>query len=330
MASSDAMYRAIVDGVVLADRLRPAHTHWTRLRGLLGTPRLEPGEGLWIKPSNQVHMFGMRYAIDVVFLDDAGRVLRLIHALQPNRISPRVKDATSVLELPAGTLARAGLEEGGTVDISVEAGPRGPRIRFDVVGMLVCNLALALLYGFFAAAHLSKAMATGQWATTMPLVAQEAFLVVLVLARRRSLATSGRPLDWVVAAAGTFLPLFMRPGDVPGPLRWLGQPLQCVGVMAAFLAFASLRRSFGLVAANRGIKTSGLYRLVRHPAYAGHLLGYAGYVLCYPTPRNALIAITTLLALNARVIVEERFLQRDPSYREYLRGTRWRLVPYLY
>ena len=65
-----------------------------------------PARASWIKPSNQVHMFGMRYAIDVVFLDDAGRVLRVVHALQPNRISPRVKGATSVLELPAGT-ARA-------------------------------------------------------------------------------------------------------------------------------------------------------------------------------------------------------------------------------
>jgi uncharacterized protein len=111
------MHRATVSGLVLADRLRSAHTHWTRLRGLLGTRRLEPGEGLWIKPSNQVHMFGMRYAIDVVFLDDAGRVLRVVHALQPNRISPRVKGATSVLELPAGTAARVELVEGARVTI---------------------------------------------------------------------------------------------------------------------------------------------------------------------------------------------------------------------
>jgi uncharacterized protein len=62
-------------------------------------------------------MFGMRYAIDAVFLDDAGRVLRVVHALQPNRISPRVKGATSLLELPAGTAARVGLVEGAQVEI---------------------------------------------------------------------------------------------------------------------------------------------------------------------------------------------------------------------
>jgi len=120
---ANAMHRATVDGRVLADRLRPAHTHWTRLRGLLGTRGLDPGEGLWIKPCNQVHMLGMRYAIDIVFLDEAGRVLRLVHTLRPNRISPRVKGATSVLELPAGTLTRVGLTEGARVEIERAAPP---------------------------------------------------------------------------------------------------------------------------------------------------------------------------------------------------------------
>jgi protein-S-isoprenylcysteine O-methyltransferase Ste14 len=274
-------------------------------------------------------MFGMRYAIDVVFLDDAGRVMRVVHALQPNRISPRMKGATSVLELPAGTVARVSLAEGAQVEIEAKVKPVTEN-QPERLGAVLSNLALALMYGLFAAAHVSKAIATGQWATTMPIVAQETMLVALVLIRRRSLATSGRPADWILGVGGTLLPLLMRPGDISGPLSWLGQPLQLVGVSSAALALACLGRSFGVVAANRGIKTSGLYRMVRHPAYAGYLLGYTGYVLCYPTLGNALIAVATLLALNLRAIVEERFLRHDPSYCDYLRGTRWRFVPYLY
>jgi uncharacterized membrane protein (UPF0127 family) len=121
MRRGHGLHRATVGDRVLVDRLRPAHTHWTRLRGLLGTRRLEPGEGLHIKPSNQVHMLGMLYAIDVVFLDDESRVLRVVHALQPNRISPRVKGATSVLELPAGTAALVGLVAGAHVTIDAGA-----------------------------------------------------------------------------------------------------------------------------------------------------------------------------------------------------------------
>jgi uncharacterized membrane protein (UPF0127 family) len=114
-----AVYRARVasGGAVLAERLRPAHTHWTRLRGLLGTRQLDPGDGLWLRPCRQIHMFGMRYALDAVFLDGRLRVVRALSDLAPWRVSPRVPDAESVLELPAGTIARAALAEGAQVVI---------------------------------------------------------------------------------------------------------------------------------------------------------------------------------------------------------------------
>lgn len=323
------MHRATVNDTVLADRLRVADTHWTRLRGLLGTRGLAPGEGLWIRPCNQVHMLGMRYAIDVVFLDAAGLVLRAVEHLRPGRVSPRVRGAASVLELPAGTVARTGLVEGARVAVAGESAP-APASRADGLRAAVTNVTIALLFAFFAAAHVSKAMATGAWLTTMPLVAQETLLVFLFLTRRRSTATSTRPFDWAVAIAGTLLPLGLRPGDVPGALTWLGEPLQFLGVAAAALALASLGRSVGVVAANRGIKTAGLYRLVRHPAYGGYLLGYAGYLLCHPTAANALLLVGTLAALVARAGAEERFLSRDAGYRAYLRLTPWRFLPYVY
>jgi uncharacterized protein len=63
-------------------------------------------------------MFGMRYAIDVAFLDDAHRVVAVVSRLAPGRISPKVRDATSVLELPAGTIERAGLVIGARLEIA--------------------------------------------------------------------------------------------------------------------------------------------------------------------------------------------------------------------
>jgi hypothetical protein len=109
--------REAAEGRLLAARLRPAHTHWTRLRGLLGTRSLPAGDGLWIRPCRQVHMFWMRYAIDVVFLDAESRVVGLVERLEPGRISPKISAAASVLELPVGTIARAGLAAGTRVDI---------------------------------------------------------------------------------------------------------------------------------------------------------------------------------------------------------------------
>lgn len=108
---------------MLADRVRSAHTHWTRLRGLLGTRELPAGAGLWIRPCRQVHMFGMRYAIDVVFVDADHRVVGLVSELRPGRVSPKFRDATSVLELPAGTIACTDLAIGAQLAISAVDDP---------------------------------------------------------------------------------------------------------------------------------------------------------------------------------------------------------------
>jgi uncharacterized membrane protein (UPF0127 family) len=114
------MYRAreTAHGLVVASQLRPAHSHWTRLRGLIGTASLPAGHGLWIRPCRQVHMFWMRYAIDVVFLDAEHRVLAVVENLPPRAISPKVPGAVSVLELPVGTIARTGLVPGTRIDIA--------------------------------------------------------------------------------------------------------------------------------------------------------------------------------------------------------------------
>ena len=58
--------RDAASGVILAERLRAADTHWSRLKGLLGTRSLEAGDGLWLKSCRQVHMIGMRYAVDLM------------------------------------------------------------------------------------------------------------------------------------------------------------------------------------------------------------------------------------------------------------------------
>lgn len=104
-------------GRCVASALRPAHTHWTRLRGLLGTRGLPAGHGLWIRPCRQVHMFWMRYAIDVVFIDDDLRVCHVEAALQPWRVSPKIAAATSVIELPAGAADAHGLAVGQQLTI---------------------------------------------------------------------------------------------------------------------------------------------------------------------------------------------------------------------
>ncbi|HMF62168.1 MAG TPA: DUF192 domain-containing protein [Vicinamibacterales bacterium] len=95
-------------GVVVADRVSVAATHASRAVGLLGRSGLDRGEALWIVPSRGVHTWGMRFAIDVVALDERGIVVDHVSRLKPWRIRLPRKGTSGVLELPAGTLAASG------------------------------------------------------------------------------------------------------------------------------------------------------------------------------------------------------------------------------
>ncbi len=104
-------------GTTLGDRIGLAADPWARMRGLLGREGLGDGEGLWIRPTNSIHMFFMRFAIDALFLSRDLRVVGIVHDLRPWKMAGPVWAARSVLELPAGTLARAGCALGDRLEI---------------------------------------------------------------------------------------------------------------------------------------------------------------------------------------------------------------------
>jgi protein-S-isoprenylcysteine O-methyltransferase Ste14 len=108
-----------------------------------------------------------------------------------------------------------------------------------------------------------------------------------------------------------------------GMLILVGAALQIVGLL-------SLNRSFAIVAAKRDIKTSGMYRLVRHPIYASYFLVFAGYVLQNTSIANLLIYMLLLVLLLIRIVREERHLALDPAYREYMQAVRYRLIPFVF
>lgn len=92
-------------------RLRICSSLWERIRGLLGRPELGPGEALLLDPCKAVHTIGMRYAIDIVFLDAGNRVVRIKSAMKPMR-NTQCRQARRVIELQAGEAARLGIVAG--------------------------------------------------------------------------------------------------------------------------------------------------------------------------------------------------------------------------
>jgi uncharacterized membrane protein (UPF0127 family) len=103
---------------LVADKVELADRALSRLRGLLGRDGLADGEGLHIVPCNSIHMFFMRFPIDVAFLDEDLRVVKTVHQIRPWRATRIYLDAHSALELPAGALARSGTREGDQLRFS--------------------------------------------------------------------------------------------------------------------------------------------------------------------------------------------------------------------
>ncbi len=103
-------------GVVLADAAHSADTSEQRRTGLLKHTHLDPGDGLWIVPCESVHSFFMKFTIDVLYLDRQYRVKKIRPEMVPWRASARLT-AHSVLELPAGTIARTGTQAGDQLEI---------------------------------------------------------------------------------------------------------------------------------------------------------------------------------------------------------------------
>jgi uncharacterized membrane protein (UPF0127 family) len=105
------------EGTLVAERCTVAATFLTRLRGLLGRRELPAGEGLLLQDSSSIHMFFMRFAIDVAFVDADGRILHACHSIRPWRISRIVFGAKAAIELPAGTLRSLGVDRGSVLKL---------------------------------------------------------------------------------------------------------------------------------------------------------------------------------------------------------------------
>ena len=95
------------DGTVVCERCLLAETPLARMRGLLGRSGLPSGEGLLLRPAASIHTAFMRFTIDVVFLNRANEVVKVVPELRPWRTAS-CRGARAALELPTGEAAKQG------------------------------------------------------------------------------------------------------------------------------------------------------------------------------------------------------------------------------
>ncbi|MEW5926420.1 MAG: DUF192 domain-containing protein [Gemmatimonadota bacterium] len=113
-------------GAVLGEHVALADRWWLRMRGLLGRPRIEEGQGMLLTPCTAVHMRGMRYPLDVAILARDGRVVAVYPSLPPGgRTAWRHPGGHAALELPAGTLGSTGTAPGDVLAWSPSNPGRG-------------------------------------------------------------------------------------------------------------------------------------------------------------------------------------------------------------
>jgi protein-S-isoprenylcysteine O-methyltransferase Ste14 len=164
----------------------------------------------------------------------------------------------------------------------------------------------------------------------LALLTSDALPLALVLVRRPAQAITQSAADWFTAYAGALAPILLTPGGhaLLDP-RFCGG-LMVMGLLINFYGKVCLARSFGLVAANRGVRLSGPYRVVRHPIYAGNAVTQIGFLLGNPTIFNLALCLAGLALQVIRLQAEEKLLGQDPVYAEYMARVPYRLAPGLY
>jgi len=225
-----------------------------------------------------------------------------------------------------------------------QVGPRETTSRDRWLARLaraLVNLAGAVSAAYFARASLVFYLGTHRLIGGAFFVEQAWFAVAFLVRRppRRTASEAGSEAGsgsaslgpWLLAAGGTFGGLLFRPSGIHP--RWgvdVGLALQLAGLVAAITALVALGRSFGFVAADRGLVTRGPYGVIRHPVYAAYVAIQAGYVLQSISARNAAVLAFVTACNVGRACAEERALAAAPGYESYRRQVPWRLVPGLW
>jgi len=218
----------------------------------------------------------------------------------------------------------------GAVTLQAPYAVTASRLDGERLGDIVSRAVIIVLFSFMAVRFGADFLQTGRLTNLLLLVSE--MLVVALTVLRRSAATVDRSVRARLLTTVSLLgPLLVKPVQMipllPASITVAGS---VVGLAIVIAGKLTLGRSFGLMPANRGIVSSGVYRLVRHPIYLGYLITHVAFIFANPTAWNTAVLTLGDIALLLRAVCEEQTLARDASYREYQQFVRWRICPGLF
>jgi len=202
-----------------------------------------------------------------------------------------------------------------------------PEVRTKDYADSTARLLIVVMFSFMAVRIGTNYLETGRL-TGLLLLASEALVVVLTVFRRAPMIVDRSVRARVLTTLAMIGPPIVSPAAMAPLLgESLSVSISAVGLLVIIAGKMSLGRSFGLMPANRGIVSSGLYRFVRHPIYLGYFITHVAFVAANPSFWNFAVLFTSDIAQVARALCEERVLARDGAYRDYQARVRWRVVP---
>jgi protein-S-isoprenylcysteine O-methyltransferase Ste14 len=199
------------------------------------------------------------------------------------------------------------------------------RTRRDL--SLLGNILVALCYALFLYSAITFWMRTGSL-VSLGLVLFNTLVVACLLTRRSATAVTSSLPNWILATLVQLIPVLLRPSGSPsGRLIVVSAVGQIVGLAIMIASLGVLSRSFGIVAANRGIKTRGLYAWIRHPLYLGESVFFVSFLPSALSYRNASLVAVFILVQVVRSYQEEALLLRDERYASYQAAVPYRFIP---
>jgi len=140
-----------------------------------------------------------------------------------------------------------------------------------------------------------------------------------------------RPLEILVTLLSLiyFLAFDVKPTS-SAVLGFVGGVVTAIGSITTIISIQCLGRSFAVLPSLRDIRTSGVYRFVRHPIYLSYMVAGLGTLMRHPSLYNTSVALAGFVLMMWRIRFEERLLAQEEIYRNYMDAVRYRLIPGLY
>lgn len=160
---------------------------------------------------------------------------------------------------------------------------------------------------------------------------QNVVFLTVILIRRPHQSIDTNLFNQIIALVAFFSGLaFMGQPPTGGQIALtISEGITCCALVFSALCLATLGRSFGILIALRKVQTGGVYRLVRHPMYAGDILLRVGYIVSHFNWLTSILFVLSSACYIYRAFLEERFLRRTPEYQEYMRIVKYRFIPFV-